>query len=180
MQARHLVANLVFLAACSAPSSVTPTASAQSVAPSVTPTLDVSSLDPCSLLDAGQLSATLSAQLTASSGPVVDGYRTCAYDDPAASTTLTVLISTTPANGDQGEEIVGQLPQDGRAEELHGVGLVAWFDYCPACPDDGSTTLTVMEPPLEFTLALTLPTPDLERRVVLEELARSVIDDLGL
>lgn len=180
MRARHLVAILVLLAACSAPDSVSSSASVESIAPSAAPTLDIASLDPCTLLDAGELSARLSAQLSASPGPDVGGYRTCAFDDSAASTTLTVLIATTPANDDQGDELVGQLPQDGRAEELHGVGLVAWFDYCPACPDDGSTTLTVIEPPLEFTFALILPTPDIERRVILEELARGVIDDLGL
>jgi hypothetical protein len=36
----------------------------------------------------------------------------------------------------------------------------------------------VIEPPLEFTIALTLPAPDMGRRIILEELARGIIDRL--
>lgn len=145
-----------------------------------TPALDVSSLDPCSLLSDAEVSEALAASLSgvATDGP--SGYRACAYADAAASTTLTVLVATRPAPAGQGEDRAGQLPQDGRAEELHGVGEAAWFDYCPACPDDGSTTLTVIEPPLEFTLALLLPAPEMARRLSLEELARSAVDGMGL
>ena len=68
----------------------------------------------------------------------------------------------------------------GVAEELHGAGEVAWFDYCPPCADDGASTLTVIEPPLEFTISLLLPAPDNVRRISLERLARQVIERLDL
>jgi len=166
------------LSACAA-GVPTPTVSPPpTVAP--TPALDVASLDPCSLFDAGELSTLLSASLRGERADDLDGYHVCRYDDPAASTSLSVLVATEPFPAGRGEDMVDQLPQDGLAEELHGVGEAAWFDYCPACPDIGSTTLTVIEPPLELTLALTLPATDMMRRIPLEELARDVIANLGL
>lgn len=180
MSARWPLAGLlsVILAACGG-ASQTPLAT---IAPSPTPpSINVATLDPCELLDLGLLSAEVGAQLPAGTAQAAaGGYAGCSYDAPDSSTSVLVLVSRQAANGGQGEEIVDQLPLDGRAEELHGVGEVAWFDYCPPCADDGASTLTVIEPPLEFTISLLLPAPDEVRRISLERLARQVIARLDL
>jgi hypothetical protein len=166
------------LAACA---SASPTSLPTTPPTPTPPAIDVASLDPCELLDLQLLSEAVDAQLPAGTRrPDAGGYGACSYDAPDASTTVTVLVARQPATGGQGEEIVGQLPLDGRAEELHGVGEVAWFDYCPPCTEDGASTLTVIEPPLEFTITLLVPAPDAARRVVLERLARAVIERLDL
>ncbi len=160
-----------------------PTSSAplSSAVPASAPALDVAHLDPCTLLDRGELSTAVAASLPPGElQPDTDGNAVCLYDAPQASTSVLVLVAREAAVAGRGEDMVDQLPLDGRAEELHGVGEAAWFDYCPACPEPTATTLTVIEPPLEFTIALTLPAPDLSRRIILEELGRGVIGRLRL
>jgi hypothetical protein len=182
MRELALLAAIALLAGCTgAGSTVSPVAPASAATtPLATPALDVASLDPCSLLDATELSTLLQATLSPQPAPDLDGSHVCSYMDSAASTSVMVLVADAPVLAGRGEDMVDQLPMDGRAEELHGVGEAAWFDYCPACPDDNATTLTVIEPPLEFTLVLTLPARDMARRIPLEELARGVIDRLRL
>jgi len=175
MSARGPLAGLVclVLAACS-------TAPSASVAPP-TPAIDVTTLDPCALLDAANLSAAVDAEMPAGQQqPDQDGYQVCLYDAPDASTRVTVLVADTPAAAGSGERRVDELPIGGNAEELHGVGEAAWFNYCPVCTNPDATTLTVIEPPLDLTIALELPAPDGTRRIILESLGRSVIDRLGL
>jgi hypothetical protein len=175
-----LLAACAVLAACGGvgelPSAAgTPSGATATLAPSI----DLAQLDPCTLIDRDVLSAAVATDLPAGEPqPEVDGQRACLFDAPAASTSVLVMLSRDPAESGGAEERVDQLPTDGRAEELHGVGEAAWFDYCPICPDQAATTLTVIEPPLEFTIALTLPAPDMGRRIILEELARGIIDRL--
>lgn len=169
-------------AACSSvvSPSDTPSPTAAASTPAATPKLDVATLDPCSLLDAGVLSSAVSAEMPAGEPiPEQDGYAACRYENAEASTVVTVLVGRTPVEEAEGEAAVEALPPGSGAEELHGVGGVAWFGYCPPCPA-GDTTLTVIEPPLEFSIGLALPAAEDTRRIVLEGLARGAIERLGL
>ncbi len=172
------------LTACAATSPASPPTSSEpltSAVPASPPAIDVAQFEACELLDLEELSAAVAATLPPGEPqPDLDGNAACRYDAPEASTSVLVLVAREAAVPGRGEDMVDQLPLDGRAEELHGVGEAAWFDYCPACPDPTATTLTVIEPPLDFTIALTLPAPDLTRRIILEDLARGAIDRLGL
>ncbi|HEX6140564.1 MAG TPA: DUF3558 family protein [Candidatus Limnocylindria bacterium] len=151
-----------------------------SPAPATPTPIDVATLDPCSLLDPQELGPLFGAELlTGEPQPDADGYATCSYHAADASTSVTVLVSRTPVDAAEGEAAVEALPPGSGAEELHGVGGVAWFGYCPQCPA-GDTTLTVIEPPLEFSISLALPAGENARRIALEGLARGAIERLGL
>jgi hypothetical protein len=149
---------------------------------SAAPTLDVTALDPCAVFDLAELSAAVHTDLPEGTRvPDANGYGSCIWDAPAASTRVTVLVSRAAVEDVGDEPTAEQLPPDSGGEEMHGVGDLAWFNYCPACPqEDDATTLTVIARPLELSISLVLPTPDAGRQIILEQLVRAAIARLGL
>ncbi|HEX9633901.1 MAG TPA: hypothetical protein VGB34_00210 [Candidatus Limnocylindria bacterium] len=150
--------------------------------PQETPTIDVATLDPCSLLVATTAAEVLGPEV----GPGVPdpesaaGTAGCTYQLDADGTSLFVIVMRESASGLVGEELLESLPPDSGAEELHGVGDVSWFGHCPVCPRQSTTTLTVIAAPLQFSLAFADAVPSPARRIQAEAMARRVIEEFGL
>ena len=172
---------LALLVACGTPG-VSPTPSPTLAPPvSAAPTLDVAALDPCAVFDRSELSSAVHADLPEGERlPDAAGHAVCRWDAPSASTRVTVLTSRIAVEDVGDEPTAEQLPPDSGGQEMHGVGDLAWFNYCPVCPEEDATTLTVIAIPLQFSISLVLPTTDDGRQIILEQLARAAIDRLGL
>ena len=176
-----LVALLAGLASCAA-TSRTPSASPAGPSAAASPRLDVTSLDPCSLLDAETLAEEL-LQPVAGGIPVndpVSGTAACRYAVAGGAGSISIIIKREPASAVGGEEILASLGPRPGLEELHGVGDGAWFGYCPACPSEATTTLTVIAAPLEFSIAFEVAVPSMAELIHAEALARRIVEELGL
>lgn len=172
-----LVLAVVGSAACLAPGNNVP-ASAVSAAPRV----DVATLDPCSLLDSATVAAELGQEVPAGAPADDDarGIATCRYPLLSNLAAMIVVVDRTPASGVGGEGILESLGPRPGLEELHGVGDVAWFGYCPTCPLEATTTLTVIAAPLKFSIAFEGAAPPATEQIHAEALARQVVGQLGL
>lgn len=148
--------------------------------PSATPTLDVTALDPCSLLAADTLAAVhgWAPGTPVRTDPPGGGASACRVDLGGGRTLTAMVLPRAIAPG-EGEKFIDSLPPDPDSE-LHGFGDVAWFGHCDGCPPGTTTSLTTAAAPLEFTLALTDTTPSGTQRLVLESLARGIVERLGL
>jgi hypothetical protein len=167
------------LVACSATPSPSPTPIA-SAARTVAPTLDVGSVDPCTLLDPAQLASD--SGLSVAGRTAIDtslGTGTgCRYGIDA-NQSITVIVDPEPIAPGDGEAYLDSLPPDPDSE-VHGFGDVAWFGHCAACPAGTTTSLTVAASPLQFTIAMTLTSPIAAQHVLADRLGRQIVDRLGL
>ena len=175
-------AALIVLLAAGSASCAGPSASSRPASATESPRLDVAKLDPCSVLDretvAGELLQDVSPGTAREDSPT--GTAACRYTLLSGLAAISLVIDRAPVSGVGGEAILESFgPQPG-LEELHGVGDVAWFGYCPACPVAATTTLTVIAAPLEFSIAFEGAAPPLAERVHAEALARGIVEDLGL
>lgn len=108
------------------------------------------------------------------------GTAACRYTLLSGLAAVSVVIKRTPVASVVGEGILESLGPLPGLEELHGVGDVAWFGYCPVCSSSSTTTLTVIAAPLEFSIALEGAALPVAERVHAEALARRIVEDLGL
>ena len=144
--------------------------------------LDVAGLDPCSVLDRDTISGELLEEVSQGTAAedAATGTATCRYTLLSGLAAISLVIDRAPVSGVGGEAILESFGPHPGLEELHGVGDVAWFGYCPVCPDEATTTLTVIAAPLEFSIAFEGAAPPLAERVHAEALARGIVEDLGL
>ena len=164
------------LAGCLAPanSSLRPSALASAV--------DGATLDPCTILDVETLAAELGQRVSPGEAreDVATGTAACRYPLLSGLAALSIVVDRSSVSGVGGEELLESLGPLPGLEELHGVGDVAWFGYCPACPTGSTTTLTVMAAPLEFSIAFEGAAPPDQERLYAESLARRIVEELGL
>jgi hypothetical protein len=177
MRAAALLLLAAGLASCA-----TPSASPRGPSPAGSPRLDVTSLDPCSLIDAEALAAELLQPVAPGvpAGEAAGGTAACRYALTEGAGSISIIIKREPASGAGGEAILESLGPRPGLEELHGVGDSAWFGYCPPCPSQATTTLTVIAAPLEFSLAFAGIAPSMAERLQAEALARLIVEELGL
>jgi len=146
------------------------------------PELDVGTLDPCSILDRATLATKLGVEVSPGVAHESEGTATaaCRYAIPGGLAAISVVIDRMPASGSGGEAVLESLGPRPGLEELHGVGDVAWFGYCPSCPAGATTTLTVIAAPLEFSIAFERAVPEAVDEITAEALARGIVEELGL
>ncbi len=167
------------LVACGAPASPSPTRLASS-RQTAAPTLDVGSVDPCAVIDPGQLASDAGLSVegrTPVDTPLGTGSG-CRYG-LGANQSITVIVDPDPIRPGDGEAYLDSLPPDPDSE-VHGFGDVAWFGHCDACPAGTTTSLTVAASPLQFTIAMTLNSPVAAQHVLADALGRQIVDRLGL
>jgi len=172
---------IVLLAAASTSCSV-PSASPRGASATESPRLDVANVDPCSVLDRETVAAELLEEVSLGTAEedAATGTAACRYTLLSGLAAISLVVDRAPVSGVGGEAVLDSLgPQHG-LEELHGVGDVAWFGYCPVCPAAATTTLTVIAAPLEFSIAFEGAAPPLAERIHAEALARAIVEDLGL
>jgi len=172
---------MVLLAAGSA-SCIAPSASSSRPSALESPRLDVAELDPCAVLDRETVAAEMLQEVSAGTAgeDSTAGTAGCRYTLLSGLAAVSIIIERSPVAGVGGESILQSFGAQPGLEELHGVGDVAWFGYCPVCPVAATTTLTVIAAPLEFSIAFEGAAPPLAERIHAEALARRIVEELGL
>jgi hypothetical protein len=175
-------AALIVLLAVGSASCVAPSASPRGASATESPRLDVAKLDPCFVLDRETVAAELLGEVSLGTAEedAATGTAACRYTLLSGLAAISIVIDRAPVSGVGGEAVLESLGPLPGLEELHGVGDVAWFGYCPACPIAATTTLTVIAAPLEFSIAFEGAAPPVAERLHAEELARGIVEDLGL
>ena len=175
-------AALIVLLAAGSASCSGPSTSPRAASATESPRLDVANLDPCSILDRETVAAELLQETSVGTAEedAATGTAACRYTLLSGLAAISLVIDRAPVSGVGGEAVLESLGPRPGLEELHGVGDVAWFGYCPACPVAATTTLTVIAAPLEFSIAFEGAAPPVAERLHAEALARGIVEDLGL